>query len=261
MAVPGSFTANVRYVRLTALAPMNPNSGSGLSYVDATEFEVFGAPAGTLVPGATAGDATGIGTTTATLNGLVNPAGLSTSYRFDYGKTTGYGSATLTGSAGAAIGDQAISQGVANLVPDTIYHYRLSATNGAGSATSVDRTFRTAAVPDTRKPKAKISMRKSQRIGAITVTVTSDEAGSVLGTASATSASLRPRASKTVTLGRKNRAHRQARHGQGQDQADQVGEQAPEARAQALHQVTVRITVTDKAGNATALRKTITLKR
>ena len=121
-------------------------------------------------------------------------------------------------------------------MPDTIYHYRLAATNGAGTATSVDRTFRTAAVPDKRKPKAKISVPKTQRIHAITVTVTSDEAGSVLGTATASSTSLQPRASKIVTLGRRDRAHHQAGQGQGHDQADQVGDQAPEAGSQALHQ-------------------------
>ena len=261
IAVPGSFTSNVRYVRLTALAPMDPNSGSGLSYVDATEFEVFGAPAGTLVPTATAGDATGIGTTTVTLNGLVNAAGLSTNYHFDYGKTTGYGTATVAGSAGAAIGDQAITSSVANLAPDTIYHYRLSATNGAGTGTSVDRTFRTAAVPDTRKPKAKISLAKSQKIHAITVTVTSDEAGSVLGTATASSTSLRPRAAKTVTLGRKTaRITKPGKVKVTIKLTKSATKRLKRARKRSIR-VTVRITVTDKAGNATALRKTITLKR
>ena len=83
----------------------------------------------------------------------------------------------------------------------------------------------------------------------------------MLGTATASSTSLRPRASKIVTLGR--RTARITKPGKVKvtiKLTKSATKRLKRARKRSIR-VTVRITVTDKAGNATALRKTITLKR
>jgi phosphodiesterase/alkaline phosphatase D-like protein len=98
-------------------------------------------------PAVTTGTATGVGTTSATLNGTVNAEGQPTSYQFEYGTTTAYGSATTPGDAGDGTTAVAVSTQLGSLTPNTIYHYRLLATNGSGTITGGDETFTTTAQP------------------------------------------------------------------------------------------------------------------
>jgi phosphodiesterase/alkaline phosphatase D-like protein len=93
------------------------------------------------------GAATSITTTSAVLNGRVNPNGSTTHYIFSYGPTTAYGSATVAHSAGKGTKTIDISRTITGLTPGTIYHYRLTATNGVGAAAGLDRTFTTAGHP------------------------------------------------------------------------------------------------------------------
>jgi hypothetical protein len=83
----------------------------------------------------------------ATLNGTVDPRGLSTTYHFEYGTTTSYGLSTPPASAGAGNGAQPVSADLSGLEPDTTYHYRLVATNADGTAVSAGRVLTTAALP------------------------------------------------------------------------------------------------------------------
>src|SRR5204862_303603 len=82
---------------------------------------------------------------TATLNGTVSPNGTDTTYSFQYGTTTSYG--TQTPSAGPEKGnaDKAVSADVAGLAPSTTYHYRLVAVNPDGTVNGADMTFTTTA--------------------------------------------------------------------------------------------------------------------
>jgi hypothetical protein len=94
-------------------------------------------------------DVTSFGQTTATLPGSVNPRGQATTYRFEYGPTTGYGSASPAAMTSLGFADSSahpVSANVTGLSAGATYHYRLVADNGA-SAASPDRTFATAA-PD-----------------------------------------------------------------------------------------------------------------
>jgi hypothetical protein len=79
----------------------------------------------------------------ARLTSTVDPNGLETSVRFEFGRTTGYGS--FSDRAGAGAGDRGvpISIAIGSLQPHTRYHYRTVATNSAGSARSLDRSFLT----------------------------------------------------------------------------------------------------------------------
>lgn len=81
----------------------------------------------------------------ATLNGTVTPFGLETSYRFEYGPTTGYGSDVPVpeGSVGTSLRE--VAQSVSGLVPKSVYHYRLVATSSAGISYGADETFTTGA--------------------------------------------------------------------------------------------------------------------
>ncbi len=99
-------------------------------------------------PTATTGAASGIGTSTATIAGTVNPNGSPTGYRFDYGTSSGYGSSTALGDAGTGTANIAASAPLSGLTANTTYHYRVVALRGGSvAATGADQTFTTQAPP------------------------------------------------------------------------------------------------------------------
>jgi hypothetical protein len=81
--------------------------------------------------------------TSADINARVNPDGLDTTYRIEYGTTIAYGQAAPLpdGTLSASNADQAISVHLDNLTPHVVYHFRLIATNADGTTTSVNHTF------------------------------------------------------------------------------------------------------------------------
>ncbi|MEJ0090590.1 MAG: PKD domain-containing protein [Limisphaerales bacterium] len=86
--------------------------------------------------------AASISTTSAQLNGSINPNGLTTTAHFEYGTTTSYGSSTPTGNFGTT--PQSIAYTVSGLAPNTTYHFRIVASNSGGTANGNDATFITA---------------------------------------------------------------------------------------------------------------------
>ena len=82
--------------------------------------------------------------TTVIIDGSIDPNGSATTYVFNFGTTTAYGSTTPTGSAGAGMAIETVSATLAGLVPGTVYHADLVATNSAGTVTSGDLRFTTA---------------------------------------------------------------------------------------------------------------------
>jgi phosphodiesterase/alkaline phosphatase D-like protein len=103
-----------------------------------------------VAPTALTGSVSSVGGTTATLNGTVNPNGLATTWQFEYGTTTGYGSkAPATAqSAGAGTTNQSVSTALSGLTPGTTYHYRLTATSNDGTTVGADGIFATQAAPE-----------------------------------------------------------------------------------------------------------------
>jgi len=79
------------------------------------------------------------------VTGTVNPNGQATTYHFDYGKTTTYGSRTADASAGAANTAGSVSATLSGLARRTVYHYRLVASNASGTAVGAEATFTTRA--------------------------------------------------------------------------------------------------------------------
>ena len=99
-------------------------------------------------PTATTGAASGIGSTGATLNGTVNANGASTTVYFEYGTSVAYGS-TWTADQSPVTGstDTAVTATLAELLPNTTYHYRVVATNANGTTNGADMTFTTLPSP------------------------------------------------------------------------------------------------------------------
>ena len=93
------------------------------------------------LPLVTTAAATAVTGSTATINGTVNPNGLSTNWYFEWGTTTGYGNTTPVTAAGSGTGDIIVSADLSGLITGTPYHYRLAATNSDGVASGNDMTF------------------------------------------------------------------------------------------------------------------------
>jgi hypothetical protein len=104
---------------------------------------VAGAPPPPPAPSVVTGAASAITASSATLTGTVNPNGQGTTYHFEYGKTTGYGSRTPDTAAGSATTAASVAASVTGLTRKTLYHYRLVASNQNGTTAGGDATFTT----------------------------------------------------------------------------------------------------------------------
>ena len=108
-----------------------------------------------------------------------NPNGLPTTVSFEYGldpKYTGGGPVAYTDSTpaqalGADFASHTVSASVSRLTPNAIYHVRLVATNGAGTAFGPDLTFTTPAAPAPGPPALGRSFNISPVNGLVLVKV------------------------------------------------------------------------------------------
>lgn len=98
-------------------------------------------------PAVTTGSHSHVSDSTAVLHGTLNPNGSATTYFFQWGLTTAYGVDSVARSAGHGTKPVAVSITARALIPGTTYHYRLVATNGAGTTVGGDRAFTTAGNP------------------------------------------------------------------------------------------------------------------
>jgi hypothetical protein len=143
----GALTPGVTYhYRLLAVGEGGPVASPDGS------FTVY-APA----PSVSTGGASDLAVTTATLGGSLDGHGAPSTYRFQYGTTDEYGSASTVTAGG---GD--VSALVTDLLPSTTYHYRLLATSAGGNVGGEDRTFTTAPMAPALLPQPKSGCKESQ---------------------------------------------------------------------------------------------------
>lgn len=103
-------------------------------------------------PAVSTGPAKPVTSSRATLTGAVNPAGRRTSFTFQFGRTTAYGSQTPSALAGSGIRSVVVKANLSGLRSGTVYHYRLVASNASGTAAGADRAFRTTGSPPPPPP-------------------------------------------------------------------------------------------------------------
>ncbi len=122
-------------------------NASGTTYGPDQTFTTASAPtANTLA-------ATGATLTGGTLHGSIDPQGQATTYHFDWGTSTAYGSQAplADASVGSDSSEHAVEQTLSELTPDTSYHFRVVASNCGGCAEGTtygpDETFTTAPAP------------------------------------------------------------------------------------------------------------------
>ncbi|MBI4293686.1 MAG: DUF11 domain-containing protein [Betaproteobacteria bacterium] len=121
----------------------NPTPGGGTSNV-----QTFTVNPG--MPMATTNTASGVTVSDATLNGTVNTRGANTTVTFQYGLTTAYGNSITATPSPVAPGsgpypNVAVSASLNDLNCNTLFHYRVVATNSAGTTNGLDGTFTTGA--------------------------------------------------------------------------------------------------------------------
>ncbi len=117
-AIERVYTMNRESVSLVALPPKGPLVLPG------------SVAAGELMP------------TMATFGAKVNAEGdAGVSYRFEYGPTAAYGASTAGKALNGGFEDQTASAPLSELQPDTLYHFRIVVTSGAGETVGSDETF------------------------------------------------------------------------------------------------------------------------
>lgn len=98
-------------------------------------------------PTAATGAASAVTATSATMNGTVNAKNSSTTVAFEYGLTASYGSSvTAAQSPASGLTNTAVSADLTGLTPNTTYHFRVVASNAAGTVNGEDKIFTTPAV-------------------------------------------------------------------------------------------------------------------
>jgi hypothetical protein len=85
--------------------------------------------------------------TTATIDGIANPEGYLASAYVEYGPTAAYGSITLPEELGYGEANTPVTSRIANLMPNTTYHFRIVAVSSAGRSQTSDQTLTTLPLP------------------------------------------------------------------------------------------------------------------
>jgi len=114
-------------------------------------------------PTVVSGTASSVTQTTATLNATVNPNGGDvTKCEFEYGPPESYTRsapcAALPGSGDSAV---AVSAAITGLAASTTYHFRILATNSAGTSDGIGATFTTSSNPPTGETGQQLTTRSS----------------------------------------------------------------------------------------------------
>jgi hypothetical protein len=108
---------------------------------------LFAAPALAAAPAVSTGTSGSVTFNSAVLFGTVDPRGSATLVFFQYGTTISYGAQTAPAQLPAGSANVSISIAASGLAANTVYHYRIVASNASGPALGADRTVKTASIP------------------------------------------------------------------------------------------------------------------
>lgn len=128
--IPMSKRAFLAFLAVVALA------GSGLVIASGALASID--------PTVTAGTASAVTDTSATVAGSVNPNGQATTYAFEYGTSTYYTEQTAVQNAGYGTKPATVTAELRGLRPGTTYHFRILAANADRTSAGSDATFTTA---------------------------------------------------------------------------------------------------------------------
>jgi hypothetical protein len=122
--------------------------------------------------------ASGVKTTEATLNATINPGGATTTYHFEYGTTTAYGTSVPLSGENIGSGSEPLSESklVTGLAPGTTYHYRVVAESAFGASVGSDHTVTTSQLTHTQNIDSH-SLNAVYCIASTSDCVASDSAG------------------------------------------------------------------------------------
>jgi hypothetical protein len=118
------------YYRIVATNSQGTATGEGQSFEEVPPARITGTYAAN------------VANTSATLGVEIDPLGVDTSYRLEYGTSSSYGH-LLTGNAGEGTSYVAISRHLQGLEPLTTYYYRFVTSNEVGTAQGPEHTFTT----------------------------------------------------------------------------------------------------------------------
>jgi hypothetical protein len=153
---PPPFTGSGAVAVSEALVGLQPNAtyhyrlvvatADGSSYGEDQTFQTNAAP-----PTLANASVSALTQTEATLNASIDPNNEETTYRFEFGETTGYGTVLPAGGAivGSGYGNVVVAQQLSGLRPGATYHFRVVTTNASsppGGGVGVDQSFTTPSV-------------------------------------------------------------------------------------------------------------------
>lgn len=161
VSIQASGVVNGRYTRLLLIYRLGNNWVFDRRKLEPTTsttgpaFQWF-APSrpGQRAPNASTTGASPITPSAAAVNGIINPNSESTSYYFQYGPTSTYGSTTQDQAVGSGSSAVNVSANLSGLAAETTYHYRVAASNAWGTTYGPDRTFTTFLSPQTNADRA-----------------------------------------------------------------------------------------------------------
>ncbi len=150
-SIPAGSSVNVIFDQMTGLSATstnlriymiaNPVNSSTIAISQSGLVDwVLGTPSST-APSVLTLAASGISTSTAVLNGSVNPNGLLTAAWFEWGTSGSFGSSTASSSLGSGSTAVPTSANLSGLTPGTTYYFRVDAQSSAGTSYGSTLTF------------------------------------------------------------------------------------------------------------------------
>jgi hypothetical protein len=142
-SLAGLSSRTLFHFRVVATSATGTTAGGDLPFK--TKFVC--APGGARAPAVVTEPAGGVTATGVSLAGKVNAHGCATSYRFEYGTSTAYGSATPEVAAGSGTRSILAAASLSGLSPRTVFHFRIVAVSAAGMTAGADGVFTTGLAP------------------------------------------------------------------------------------------------------------------